>query len=144
MTYQVDLDVVRSYYSDCTLSRLFYPGGSLFGLELPWLGNEPNVSCIPEGTYDYEIKESPSTGELVIWVLNVPNRSAIQWHPGNYTRQIRGCGLPGMGIKFLDSDEIPDVFSSGAALEVLINNLPEKGTIRYVAATAPDIPYVDI
>lgn len=143
MTEGPDITISRSYFHDCTLSRIFYPGGSLFGLELPWLDNLPDVSCIPEGEYDYEVRESPRTGDLVIWVLNVPNRTAIQWHPGNYTREIRGCGMPGMGIKFLDSDDIPDVFSSGAALEAILEWIPERGTIRYTASTARTTPYVD-
>ena len=60
---KADLTVSRAYHNDCTLSRLFYGAKrSAFGLELPWRGNEPYVSCIPEGLYDYEVRHSPRAG----------------------------------------------------------------------------------
>lgn len=129
----------RTYYHDCTTSRVKVKNTSFqcFLLELPWLGNEPFHSCIPEGPYEYEVKVSPSRGIPVIWILNVKNREYIQWHPGNYTRQIDGCGLPGDSIKFLDTDTIPDVTNSGATLDKLLSVIDKKGTIQFIEQRKP-------
>lgn len=135
---EADITVSRSYFTDCTLSRLFYGAKrSGFGLELPWRGNEPYVSCIPEGLYEYEVRHSLKAGRAVIWVMDVPDREYIQWHPGNYTSQIEGCGLPGIGVKYLNADNIPDVISSVDTLDDILANIPEKGTIRYTSALKP-------
>lgn len=135
---KADITVSRAYHSDCTLSRLFYGAKrSAFGLELPWLGNEPYVSCIPEGLYDYEVRHSIKAGRPVIWVMGVPDREYIQWHPGNYTSQIEGCGLPGIGVQYLNADNIPDVISSGDTLDDILANVPETGKIRYTSALKP-------
>lgn len=140
---QADLTVSRAYHNDCTLSRLFYGARrSGFGLELPWRGNKPYESCVPEGLYDYEVRHSVKWGRRVIWVMGVPDREYIQWHPGNYTSQIEGCGLPGMGVKYLNADNIPDVISSADTLDDILDHIPEKGKIRYTSALKPVGVYI--
>jgi hypothetical protein len=52
-------------------------------LELPWRDNKPNYSCIPEGTYHCTLRRSPKFG-VTYHVTNVPNRSYILIHSGNY------------------------------------------------------------
>ena len=74
-------------------------------LELPWRDNQKNISCIPAGTYDTEIRISPTFGK-VYWVKGVPNRSYILIHSGNwagdvskgYKTHVNGCLL--LGQKF--------------------------------------------
>lgn len=132
------INLLRSYYADCTTGRLRTDTGyQCLALELPWLGNEPNRSCIPEGDYPYRVAWSPNRKSDVIWLDNVPGRSAIQIHTGNYTSQILGCILPGMAITDLNNDGILDVSRSGDAFAGLMANIEKTGIIKIRAASAP-------
>lgn len=83
-------------------------------LELPWRGNERNVSCIPAGRYmcSYEYTNKV-IGDVRNWYLahDVPGRSGILFHPGNWAgdrakgfhSDVRGCILVGKGKVLLDS-----------------------------------------
>lgn len=64
-------------------------------LELPWRDNYRGVSCIPEGIYECKVGHSPSRGYPVYWLQDVPGRSDVQIHIGNFTKDIRGCILVG-------------------------------------------------
>jgi hypothetical protein len=121
------LTIKRWYHNDCTIGRLTLPGGAFqcFTLELPWKENERGVSCIPKGKYQAFKRQSPKNGSAVEF-LSVPQRSNIQIHAGNYTRQIEGCILVGASVAFLDSDSIPDVANSKVTLDKLMALLPDK------------------
>jgi hypothetical protein len=56
---------------------------------------------------------------------NVPGRSFIQIHSGNYTSQIEGCIIVGDGIQYLNNDDIPDVVNSRNTLKALLSLLPD-------------------
>ena len=118
------INIKRWYHSDCTLGRLSVGSFQCFTLELRDLGNERSVSCIPKGRYKAFKRQSPKNG-LVVELKDVPNRSNIQIHSGNYTRQIEGCILVGSSIGFLDGDTIPDVANSKVTLDKLLALLPE-------------------
>lgn len=119
------LKISRWYQSDCTLGRLSVGGFQCFTLELPWLDNQRGKSCAPAGKYKAFKRNSPKNG-LVFELRDVPNRSNIQCHAGNYTRQIEGCILVGSSIAFLDGDSIPDVTNSKATLDKLLSLLPDE------------------
>ena len=125
------LTIDRKYYEDCTVSRLTVEGFGFqcFILELPNLDNQQDISCIPEGTYTIFKRLSPSKNMEVMQYRDVPNRSYVQIHPGNYTRQILGCQLPGSGVRWLDEDGIPDVTSSGDTFGKLMDLLPDECTV---------------
>lgn len=131
------ITISRAYYSDATLGRLFTVGFSCHTLELPWLGNEPNKSCIPEGVYDYHIAHSLARGRDVIWIEGVDDRSAIQIHHGNYTSQILGCCLVGDGVQDINKDGTPDVINSGATFDKLLKSIPKRGKIQFTQANKP-------
>ena len=114
---------------DCTLGRLSVGDFRCFTLELPWKNNERSVSCIPAGTYTMSKYHSPTKG-WVFLLHGVPDRTYIEIHAGNYTRQIEGCILVGDGIKYLDDDGIPDVTNSKATLSKLLAMMPEHSTIK--------------
>lgn len=62
-------------------------------LELPDLLNKQNVSCIPAPqTYLCRRKESPRHGST-FEVTDVPDRSSVLFHAGNYKRDTKGCIL---------------------------------------------------
>ena len=81
-----------------TRGMLFADGFSCHTLELPWRKNKRNISCIPAGDYEVKIRISPKYGEIY-WVTNVPNRSFILIHSGNwagdrtkgYKTHVNGC-----------------------------------------------------
>lgn len=60
------------------------------------------------------------------WVKNVPGRTGILFHPGNYTRQIKGCILPGEDLIDLNKDGVIDVTNTTKTLKILTALLPEK------------------
>lgn len=139
MSKLADLTIARAYHTDATIGRILSPHFKRYiaCLELPDRDNASNVSCIPEGCYSYRVAHSPRAGRPVIWIDNVPGRTNIQLHPGNYTRQIEGCGLPGFSVVDLDGDGTPDVSRSGDALNFMLEKIPETGTISFVNAGKP-------
>lgn len=81
----------------CTIGIMIAKDERFFTLELPWLGNKRNVSCIPRGEYECRFMERSSSGKYknVYHVLNVDNRSGILIHNGNLPSHTRGCILVG-------------------------------------------------
>lgn len=77
-------------------------------LELPWRENQRQISCIPPDIYNVEIRISNKYGR-VYWIRNVPNRSYILIHSGNYAgdkekgfkTHVMGCILLGKKSGFL-------------------------------------------
>lgn len=117
----------RTYGPLQTLGRLIVFDGNIkklemVTLELPRNGNQRNVSCIPEGTYDVEGYYSQSRGAC-FWVKNVPGRDSILIHSGNYNKDTKGCILPGIYYDDINNDGLIDVVESRAALNRLVNLL---------------------
>jgi len=110
-------------------------------LELPYLENHKNISCIPPGEYDCDRIHHRSFG-ICYLINNVPERSGILIHIGNYAamriiferaieRGVRavdtlGCIL--VGLKFVDinRDGFLDVSDSTRAMNALRAILPSK------------------
>jgi hypothetical protein len=67
-------------------------------IENPWQDNEPNVSCIPEGSYEMERYDSPSHGKNTWQLVGVLNRTYIQIHVANYASNVLGCIGLGTGV----------------------------------------------
>lgn len=120
------LTLKRIYEDDRTLGRYQYCDKKWCCLELPDLNNAQDVSCIPAGLYECEKYQSSKYGRECIRVLNVVGREGISIHPGNFTRQILGCQLPGLYFKDIDSDGTLDVARSGDALDEMLAVLPDK------------------
>ena len=88
-----------AYSPDGTFGVMTFPTGEQFyTVERPWLGNKPMESCIPEGLYILQKRYSPavdrsSGGEFDEgWeVTNVPGRTFIMIHPGNWPINFQGC-----------------------------------------------------
>ncbi len=101
------------------------------GLELPWKDNERSISCIPDGEYEV-FKEGPTEKRPYVYfrVQNVPGRSGILWHPGNYTHQIKGCYLPGKELKYLDDDKTLDITETTATLKKITDLMPDKFRLK--------------
>lgn len=93
----------------------------IYTLELPWQQNKPEISCIPEGVYKVEPYSSEKYPN-VYQICDVPGRSAILIHIGNYPTDTHGCVLVGKGV----DPTTPMVSSSKQAMELLVNELAEK------------------
>ena len=91
-------------------------------LELPWLNNQRRISCIPLGIYKARKHKSPKFGRT-LWVQDVPNRSEILVHSGNYHTQILGCILIGKDLKDINKDGYLDVTRSRVAMKELMDSL---------------------
>lgn len=78
----------------CVLGKLEIGADSFVTLELPWRDNKQRESCIPIGTYTCRRVCSPKFGET-FEICNVPNRSNILYHSGNFYKDTQGCVLLG-------------------------------------------------
>lgn len=90
------LTIERKLQSEnCTMGYLSVNGEVIcYTLELPWLDNANDISCIPAGTYNGIIRYDKTDGWR-IQLENVPERTGVQIHMGNYTSDITGCILVG-------------------------------------------------
>jgi hypothetical protein len=77
------LDGVREcYYLEPSRFTPFYPGHP----------------CIEAGTYRVVLTMSPHLGYVCPEVLNVPGRTEIRWHIGNFPKDVLGCCVVGAAI----------------------------------------------
>jgi len=91
----MELELIRTYFPNGTNSEIILNGTRIcFAIELPWLNNEPQVSCVPEGRYELVKWYSPKFGNH-LHVLNVPGRESIMMHPANdAVKELKGCIAP--------------------------------------------------
>lgn len=89
-----------------------------YSLELPDLNNMAFFSCIPTGDYICKIEFSPSHG-MCFHILNVPGRSHILIHSGNYNKDTEGCILLGENLLDINNDGLRDVTNSRKTVERL-------------------------
>ena len=89
------LVLLRTYHSTGVNGVLLLEGRELCKtIELPWLQNLPQKSCIPEGDYALQKRFSAKFGWHFI-LYGVPNRSAILIHPANNAAlELKGCIAP--------------------------------------------------
>ena len=98
----VNLLIIRDTFTkESTIGKLFI-NGEIFcdTLENPYINNERNISCIPEGQYKVRLRlarESASRDYLHLLVQDVPNRDWILFHRGNTAKDTSGCILVGNG-----------------------------------------------
>ena len=102
------------------------------GLELPWLNNAPQVSCIPAGDYEAVLDYSPAFKYNLFELKGVPNRAEVKIHIANFARELRGCLAPGRGFAHVDKDGNLDVTSSGDTLRELHTAILPDKVIRVV------------
>lgn len=96
-------------------------------LELPWLKNARQKSCIPTGKF--QVIYAPPTTKFPyphFRLLNVPGRDGILMHRGCFTSQTLGCILVGTDWGDLNKDGQTDLQNSGAALTRLYELFGEK------------------
>jgi hypothetical protein len=121
-------EIVRTYQPKQTIGELLIDGTEFCKtLELKWLDNTRNKSCIPEGTYKVVKRLAHEKRKYNHFhVLNVPDRSYILIHTGNYSRQILGCILVGDKHVDMDKDGLVDVANSTVTLKKLYELMPDE------------------
>ena len=100
----INLLIIRDTFSEeSTVGELFLNGERMCDtLENPYINNERNISCIPEGEYKVRLRlarESASRDYLHLLVKDVPNRDYILFHRGNSAKDTSGCILVGFSSK---------------------------------------------
>jgi len=122
-----------------TFGRLIAGRLALFSGELPWRDNAPSISCIPAGTYQCLLTNSPRFGRPLYLVGPVRGRAGIRIHPANvmgdrakgYLCQLNGCIALGEHIGWMDRQKA--ILSSVTALRLLetyFSGRPFELTIR--------------
>lgn len=86
-----------SQLETCIIGQLSIDYNNFVTLELPWRDNKKGESCIPIGTYTCRRVCSPKLGET-FEICDVPDRSQILIHRGNYYKDTRGCVLLGESV----------------------------------------------
>jgi len=97
---KVNLLLEREIFTDKSISGRLYLNEEYVcdTLENPYINNERNISCIPEGNYNVRLRlarESATRDYLHLLVQEVPNRSYILFHRGNKPEDTLGCILVG-------------------------------------------------
>ncbi len=88
----MELELIRTYDPHGTNGEIIYRVCN--SIELPWLQNQRNISCIPEGRYELKERYTPQRGTHLI-VTDVPKRSGILFHPANNAlTELLGCIAP--------------------------------------------------
>jgi Family of unknown function (DUF5675) len=122
------VEIVRTYQSNQTIGE-FYIEGIEFckTLELKWLDNTRSKSCIPEGTYKVIKRLAHEKRKYNHFhITNVPGRSYILIHTGNYSSQILGCVLVGDKHIDINKDGLLDVANSTTTLQKLYDKMPAE------------------
>ena len=122
----VNLLIIRETFTDVsTIGNLYLDGEWLCDtLENPYLNNQRNISCIPEGQYKVRLRtarESATKDYLHLLVQEVPDRSLILFHSGNTAKDTRGCVLVGIGT------EQDFVKNSRLAMDLLMKEIINLG-----------------
>ena len=91
----MELTLIRTYHPNGTNGWLYIQEVFLcHTIELPWLNNKPQQSCIPEGRYELRKRWSAHFGDHYL-VVNVPEREYILIHPANNAlKELKGCIAP--------------------------------------------------
>jgi len=121
--------IERSYLPNCVIGSMVVDGLPFYTIEKPWVENTPFESCIPEGEYicnTYSSQKFPDVWE----VQDVPGRTHILMHKGNFVDDVVGCIAVGMSLdekKYMVKD-------SRVAFESLHKMLPDEFKLHIKAA----------
>lgn len=107
-------------------------------LELPWKDNQPQVSCIPAGSYTCFRRHSDHFQCEVFEIGGVPGRSDVLLHPANYASELRGCVALGTSFVDLNGDGVNDLASSRVAFDAFMHRM--QGVHSFTLSIADVLP----
>jgi hypothetical protein len=127
----MEITVLRDTYTEESVTSEVLLDGTQrwYGIEPPNRPQKP--CCIPPGTYKLVLGNSVHFGMLVPIVLEVPNFTGIEIHPGNFPRDTHGCLCIG------EQRGPDDVTQSRVAFDQLMEKLvtdPTNLSITYVGS----------
>ncbi|MGH1485480.1 MAG: DUF5675 family protein [Cellvibrionaceae bacterium] len=143
------IQLVRIRHSDHGMEGFLSCDGLLLHtLELPWRGNQPNISCIPppqeidKEHYQVLPRRSPKFGDTY-HVTGVNGRTHILIHTGNYAgdkskqlkTHVQGCILVGRKRGFLGKQRA--VLSSRLAMNDLRRYIQKEPFILEIIQACP-------
>lgn len=120
----VEILRIKDLLNDGTRGALRIEGRfQCYTLELPWKDNQKDISCIPLGNYVCSKVKNVYTrhGSLIpvtFEIKDVPNRSGVLFHAGNFLTETLGCVLLGEAAA-----HGPSVLSSGLAFAKFLETL---------------------
>lgn len=98
-----------------TFGRLTIGQFSCYTGELPWRDNQRGISCIPAGSYKvgWVFASEWRGGRWVYLLQDVPSRSSVLMHSGNYCgdkalgyrTHVQGCILLGEKLGWIDGQK---------------------------------------
>lgn len=94
------LEVRRRWETKRSICGELYVDGQLESMTMEPARTNPVIPghpCIPAGTYKVILTPSPHLGYLTPEVLDVPGRTDIRIHVGNWPKDSLGCTLVGTG-----------------------------------------------
>lgn len=113
------LTIIRhAYLPDVTAGFLYLANQKrLAVIERPWIDNQPSISCIPCGAYVCKPRYYNKGKYDAIEICNVPGRTYILFHRGNFVRNSEGCvlvnstlGVKGGQVRGFDSADAFQMF----------------------------------
>lgn len=72
-----------------------------YTVERPWLDNQPNISCIPEGEYEMVLSYFHKGGYPAYEIIGIPGRTEIKIHVANTMDDVIGCVGVGEGLGYI-------------------------------------------
>ena len=115
--------------------------------ELPWRNNARGASCIPAGCYSCRMQYSPAHGREVYTLQDVPCRTDVEIHLGNwcgdldkgYRSDVMGCILLGMALTRMEGqDAVIDSKHAVAEFENEMQDEPFQLVISWADGINPE------
>lgn len=102
-----------------------------YNIELPYINNNINVSCILSGIYNFKKIIRPD-GTEAIEILNVVGRTHVLAHVANFMKDIKGCIAPNVNYSYTKETKTPYGISSRVQVKQLLRALPTKGIVHII------------
>ena len=109
------VDLIRfPVWADSTFGLLAYRRFRRATVELPWRGDEPNVSCVSPGDHQCIWAWSPRHGRNVYHILD-PRRAGCELDIANWASELRGCVALGRKVAWFAERGEYGVTNSGSS-----------------------------
>lgn len=115
-----------------TLGELQFGNFTCKTLEKPWKDNKKSISCVPKGQYRVKWSFFHRKLRYAYLLQNVPNRTGIFIHSGNFFFDIEGCILLGTGYKDINKDGKVDIINSTVTVKKFDDLMDKKDFILII------------